>query len=337
MLAQQGYLVWVCDNRSASGKGHESARAGYKNFGATELADIEDGIDWLVAQGWADHDRIGIWGWSYGGYMTAYALTHSKRFRIGIAGAPVTDWRLYDSIYTERYMDLPQANPEGYARSSVIKAAAEPARADAPDPRRDRRERARAEHAAARGRAAGGGQAVRPDAVSGQPPRDRGPEAEAAPVPTMAELFRASCRAASPGPPLPAPPPNAPRAPRPARQRFFGHPRGLATLFFTEMWERFSYYGMRAILTLFMLAPSPRAAWASPKGECRRDLRACTRRSCTCCRSPAAGSRTTSSASGESVLYGGIVIMIGHILLAMHGTADVLRGPRVRDRSARAC
>jgi dipeptidyl-peptidase-4 len=124
MLAQEGYLVWICDNRSASGKGLVSTQGIYKNFGAQELADLEQGLDWLVAQGFADPARIGIWGWSFGGYETAYALTHSKRFKIGIAGAPVTDWRLYDSIYTERYMDLPQHNPEGYAKSSILEAAA---------------------------------------------------------------------------------------------------------------------------------------------------------------------------------------------------------------------
>jgi dipeptidyl-peptidase-4 len=124
MLAQQGYLVWVLDNRSASGKGLASAAGVYKNFCEQELADIEDGLDWLVSQGYADPARIGIWGWSFGGTMSAYALTHSKRFKLGIAGAPVTDWRLYDSIYTERYMGLLAENEKGYEASSVIAAAA---------------------------------------------------------------------------------------------------------------------------------------------------------------------------------------------------------------------
>jgi len=70
-----------------------------------------------------DAARIGINGWSYGGFMTSYALTHSKSFAMGIAGGSVTDWHLYDSIYTERYMRMPQNNPEGYARTSVVKAA----------------------------------------------------------------------------------------------------------------------------------------------------------------------------------------------------------------------
>ena len=87
------------------------------------MKDIEIGVDWLKQQPWVDADRIGIWGWSYGGYMTAYALTHSDSFKMGISGAPVTDWRNYDSIYTERLMGLPQDNPEGYEKSSVINSA----------------------------------------------------------------------------------------------------------------------------------------------------------------------------------------------------------------------
>lgn len=123
-LAQQGIVVWVMDNRSASGKGAESAWAAYQRLGETELADIEDGIGWLKQQRWVDASRIGINGWSYGGFMVSYALTHSKSFAMGIAGGSVTDWRLYDSIYTERFMRMPQNNPEGYARASAREAAA---------------------------------------------------------------------------------------------------------------------------------------------------------------------------------------------------------------------
>jgi dipeptidyl-peptidase-4 len=122
-LAQQGIVVWICDNRSASGKGAESAWHAYKRLGESELADIEDGIAWLKQQPWVDATRIGLNGWSYGGFMTSYALTHSKSFAMGIAGGSVTDWHLYDSIYTERFMLMPQNNPEGYERTSVVKAA----------------------------------------------------------------------------------------------------------------------------------------------------------------------------------------------------------------------
>lgn len=122
-LAQQGYVIWICDNRTASGKGAVSTWPLHRNFGELELRDLEDGLNWLEQQPWVDGDRIGLWGWSFGGYMTSYALTHSQRFKLGIAGAPVTDWHLYDTVYTERYMGTPQSNPEGYRKSSVLNAA----------------------------------------------------------------------------------------------------------------------------------------------------------------------------------------------------------------------
>ena len=123
MLAQKGYVIWMCDNRSASGKGIAPTWLAYGRMGAAELADMEDGIAWLKQKSWVDPERIGIWGWSYGGFMAAYALTHSQSWSAGIAGAPVTDWSLYDTIYTERYMRMPQNNPEGYAETSVVEAA----------------------------------------------------------------------------------------------------------------------------------------------------------------------------------------------------------------------
>lgn len=123
MLAQKGYIVWVCDNRTASGKGEEATWPVYKNMGPLELRDLEDGVNYLKSLTFVDDNRIGIWGWSYGGFMTSYALTHSTSFKIGIAGGIVSDWRLYDSIYTERYMLTPQNNKDGYDRTSVLKAA----------------------------------------------------------------------------------------------------------------------------------------------------------------------------------------------------------------------
>ncbi|PWT93254.1 MAG: hypothetical protein C5B55_04860 [Blastocatellia bacterium] len=123
LLAQKGYVIWVCDNRTASGKGIESTWPVYKNFGELELRDLEDGLAWLKSQPYIDGSRIGMWGWSYGGFMTSYALTHSQTFKIGIAGGTVADWRDYDSIYTERYMRTPQNNPEGYKRSSPVNSA----------------------------------------------------------------------------------------------------------------------------------------------------------------------------------------------------------------------
>lgn len=124
LLAQKGIVVWMCDNRSATHRGMDTAYPIYRDLGRRELMDIEDSLKWLKKKSWVDAERIGIWGWSYGGYMTGYAMTHSKSFKMGISGAPVTDWRNYDSIYTERYMGLPQDNTVGYDSSSVVKAAA---------------------------------------------------------------------------------------------------------------------------------------------------------------------------------------------------------------------
>jgi dipeptidyl-peptidase-4 len=123
MLAQRGYIIWVCDNRTASAKGAESAWPLFRNFGELEMRDLDDAVNNLKGMLFVDRTRVGISGWSFGGYMTSYALTHSKQFKIGIAGGSVTDWRLYDTIYTERYMGTPQNNPEGYKKSSVLAAA----------------------------------------------------------------------------------------------------------------------------------------------------------------------------------------------------------------------
>jgi len=88
------------------------------------LRDIEDGVAWLKQQPYVDGSRIGIHGWSYGGVMTSYALTHSTSFTMGISGGTVTDWRDYDSVYTERYLGLPNENPDGYHASSPRFSAA---------------------------------------------------------------------------------------------------------------------------------------------------------------------------------------------------------------------
>jgi len=122
-LAQQGYVIWIPDNRASTHEGVKGTWPIHLNMGHVELRDLEDGIKWLTDKKWIDPDRIGIWGWSYGGYLTSYALTHSKLFKVGIAGAPVTDWRNYDAIYTERYMGLPSKNPKGYLAASPVHAA----------------------------------------------------------------------------------------------------------------------------------------------------------------------------------------------------------------------
>lgn len=124
VLAHMGIVSFRVDPRSASGKGAISAWACYRQMGVSELKDLEEAVDWICTKPWADASRVGISGHSYGGFMTAYALTHSKKFAAGIAGAPPTDWRLYDTIYTERYMGLPSENKSGYDKTSVVKAAA---------------------------------------------------------------------------------------------------------------------------------------------------------------------------------------------------------------------
>ncbi|QDU85396.1 Prolyl tripeptidyl peptidase precursor [Planctomycetes bacterium Pla163] len=122
-LAQRGAIVLQVNVRSASGRGLEHTSACYRQLGVTELRDLEDAVDHVVADHRGDSGRVAIAGWSYGGFMAGFALTHSEKFALGLAGAGVYDWRLYDTIYTERYMSTPKDNPKGYAASSVIDAA----------------------------------------------------------------------------------------------------------------------------------------------------------------------------------------------------------------------
>ncbi|HEV8415883.1 MAG TPA: S9 family peptidase [Bryobacteraceae bacterium] len=124
VLASRGFVVWQVDNRGSSGRGHAFETPVYHKLGEIELADQVAGVEHLVSLGFVDRSRIGIRGWSYGGFMTLNAMLNASGvFRAGIAGAPVTDWRNYDTIYTERYMGLPKDNPEGY-RSTALPAKA---------------------------------------------------------------------------------------------------------------------------------------------------------------------------------------------------------------------
>ena len=123
-LAERGYIIWSLDNRGSWGRGHAWETPIFENMGQHELDDQLAGVDYLKSLAYVDASRIGIFGWSYGGYMTLYSLTHAPGvFKCGIAGAPVTDWKFYDSIYTERYMRTPQENPAGYKTSSPLEAA----------------------------------------------------------------------------------------------------------------------------------------------------------------------------------------------------------------------
>lgn len=123
LLANLGIVVLHWDPRTASGRGAQSAWLAYKKLGVEETRDLNAVCDWLSQQTWVDAQRIGQSGHSYGGYFTSYAMTHTDRLCAGIAGAPVTDWANYDTIYTERFMSTPQLNPDGYRTASVIAAA----------------------------------------------------------------------------------------------------------------------------------------------------------------------------------------------------------------------
>lgn len=122
-LAQKQIAILQVNVRSASGKGQVTTETCYKQFGVQELRDLEDALVWLGKNESVNLGKVGIQGWSYGGFMSAYALTHSKAFALGLAGAGVYDWRDYDTIYTERYMSTPELNKSGYKVSSCVAAA----------------------------------------------------------------------------------------------------------------------------------------------------------------------------------------------------------------------
>ncbi|MBD3298193.1 MAG: prolyl oligopeptidase family serine peptidase [candidate division Zixibacteria bacterium] len=122
-LVRQGYIIFQIDNRGSSRRGREFENPIYHRLGHIEVRDQLAGVDWLKRQPYVDATRIGVYGWSYGGYMTVMMLAKmSDQFACGIAGAPVTDWRLYDTHYTERYLGTPQNNRDGYDSSGVFGA-----------------------------------------------------------------------------------------------------------------------------------------------------------------------------------------------------------------------
>jgi dipeptidyl-peptidase-4 len=125
LLAQHGFAVLHTDNRGMGGRGRAFQQAAYRNFGPVQLEDQLTVVDAVLAQyPQLDPKRLGWWGWSWGGTFTLYAMTHSDRFRAGVAVAPVTDWRDYDSIYTERYIAEPADFAAGYKDFSVVNSAA---------------------------------------------------------------------------------------------------------------------------------------------------------------------------------------------------------------------
>jgi dipeptidyl-peptidase-4 len=124
-LAHKGYVIWQLDNRGTEGRGHAFETPVARQLGVVELADQVEGVRHLVKMGFVDEKRIGIYGWSYGGFMAINAMLNAPAvFAAGAGGAPVTSWLNYDTIYTERYMGLPADNPEGYEKTALPRAAA---------------------------------------------------------------------------------------------------------------------------------------------------------------------------------------------------------------------
>lgn len=124
LMAQHGFLIFALDNRGSAGRGHLFEEYIHYRFGAQELSDQRDGVAWLKSEPYVDPERIGIWGWSYGGHMTLHAMFEDPEdFKAGFAGAPVSNWHYYDTIYTERYLGLLPRNEESYKESSPVENA----------------------------------------------------------------------------------------------------------------------------------------------------------------------------------------------------------------------
>lgn len=123
LLTREGYIVIRVDNRAATAISKRLENTVIGRVGEPETEDLVDATKWLKAQTWVDPDRVGVWGWSNGGWCTLNLMTRSKEFKAGIAVAPVTDWRFYDTKWSEAFLKTPQENPEGYARTSVVKRA----------------------------------------------------------------------------------------------------------------------------------------------------------------------------------------------------------------------
>jgi dipeptidyl-peptidase-4 len=121
MLAQEGYIIFMLDNRGTGGRGKSFKNIVYKNLGYWEVNDQIEGAKYLITLPYVDGERIGIWGWSYGGYISAMTIMKANEyFKVAVAVAPVTHWKFYDTIYTERYMSTPQLNSDGYETGSVL-------------------------------------------------------------------------------------------------------------------------------------------------------------------------------------------------------------------------
>lgn len=123
-MTQRGFIVWTMDGRGSANRGLEFEQAIHQNLGSKESYDQMLGVQYLKNLPYVDTDRIGIYGWSYGGFMTTYMMTHfPETFKVGVAGGPVIDWNMYEIMYTERYMSAPQNNPKGFESNNLLSHA----------------------------------------------------------------------------------------------------------------------------------------------------------------------------------------------------------------------
>ena len=123
-MAQKGYIVFSLDNRGSEHRGKTFEQVTFRQLGQTEMLDQMKGVEYLLSQTYIDKERIGVHGWSFGGFMTISLITNFPDvFKVAVAGGPVIDWKWYEVMYGERYMDTPQQNPEGYARTSLLSKA----------------------------------------------------------------------------------------------------------------------------------------------------------------------------------------------------------------------
>ena len=123
-MAQRGYLLFVLDNRGSENRGFEFESVTHRHLGDNEMADQIEGVKFLKSLPYVDGDRLGVHGWSFGGFMTTNLMcSYPDVFKVGVAGGPVIDWKYYEVMYGERYMDTPEENPEGYAGSSLLPKA----------------------------------------------------------------------------------------------------------------------------------------------------------------------------------------------------------------------
>ncbi|SEW22377.1 dipeptidyl-peptidase-4 [Prevotella sp. khp7] len=123
-MAQKGYILFILDNRGSENRGRDFEQATFHQLGQIEMQDQMKGVDYLRTLPYVDMDRLGVHGWSFGGFMTISLMTnYPDVFKVGVAGGPVIDWKWYEVMYGERYMGTPENNPEGYARTSLLAKA----------------------------------------------------------------------------------------------------------------------------------------------------------------------------------------------------------------------